>query len=220
MTVRLESSWRTALAGEFIKPYWHDLTKNVKQAYQTTTVYPPPKQIFTALDLCPLPSVKVVILGQDPYHGPGQAHGLAFSVQAGVTIPPSLQNIYKELQTDVGFITSQSGNLTDWAKQGVLLLNTTLTVIAGQPLSHQGLGWEQFTNAIITEVGQQTKPLVFMLWGKYAQSKREHINETKHLVLTASHPSPLSAHRGFYGCKHFSQCNTFLEKTGQTPIQW
>ncbi len=220
MTVRLESSWQTALQREFTAPYWQELTNVIRHAYQEKTVYPPPQQIFAALNLCPLPTVKAVILGQDPYHGPGQAHGLAFSVQPGTPLPPSLQNIYKELSTDLGITTPTHGDLTAWAKQGVLLLNTTLTVKASAPLSHRNLGWEQFTDAIINVLGQQHRPLVFLLWGKHAQSKQLHIDTDHHLVLTAPHPSPLSAHRGFFGCQHFSKCNTFLERTKQGSIAW
>ena len=220
MIVRLETSWHTALAPEFEKTYWNELTNSVRDAYQKQTVYPPPKQIFAALDLCPLPEVKVVILGQDPYHGPDQAHGLAFSVTTGTAIPPSLQNIYQELAADIKIPVPKHGDLTTWAKEGVLLLNTTLTVAAKQPLSHRALGWETFTDSVITTLTGQTRPLVFLLWGKHAQSKQTILKGTQHLVLTAPHPSPLSAHRGFFGCRHFSKTNNFLRETGQKPIKW
>ena len=220
MIVRLENSWQEALAAEFEKPYWKSLRTSIRTAYQERPVYPPPKQVFAALDLCPLPQTKVVILGQDPYHGPRQAHGLAFSVQSGTLLPPSLRNIYQELADDIDCKVPEDGDLTHWAKQGVLLLNTTLTVEAGAPLSHQGLGWETFTDAIIRILGQRERPIVFMLWGKHAQSKQAHLDTDHHLILTAPHPSPLSAHRGFFGCKHFSQCNEFLHQTGQAPIRW
>ena len=220
MIVRLEHSWQEALAAEFEKPYWQSLRTNMRAAYLECPVYPPPKQVFAALDLCPLPQTKVVILGQDPYHGPGQAHGLAFSVQSGTPLPPSLRNIYQELADDVGCEVPADGDLTHWAKQGVLLLNTTLTVEAGAPLSHQGLGWETFTDAIIATLGAEQRPIVFLLWGKHAQSKQAHLDTDRHLILTAPHPSPLSAHRGFFGCRHFSKTNAFLKKTNQTPIDW
>lgn len=220
MTVKIEASWHTALQQEFAKPYWQPLANTVRDLYQKQTVYPPPQDIFAALNLCPLSMVKVIILGQDPYHGPGQAHGLAFSVAKGTPLPPSLKNIYRELETDIGSPPSEDGDLTHWATQGVLLLNTTLTVAAGKPLSHRNLGWETFTDAVIKVLGQQSRPLVFMLWGKHAQQKRSMLDETHHLILTAPHPSPLSAHRGFFGCRHFSHTNNFLTKTGQTPIMW
>jgi uracil-DNA glycosylase len=184
------------------------------------TVYPSNDNIFRALDLTPIENVKVVILGQDPYHGPNQAHGLSFSVQKGVRVPPSLKNIYKELNADIGMPIPDHGFLEGWAKQGVLLLNTTLTVEAGQAASHQGRGWEDFTDAIIREVNNLSHPVVFMLWGSYAQKKADMIDRAKHLVLTAPHPSPLSAHRGFLGCKHFSKANEFLKRQGQTEIDW
>lgn len=220
MSIRLEPSWKAALADEFIKPYWQTLTTTIREAYLTQTVYPPSPQVFTALNLCPLPKVKVIILGQDPYHGPGQAHGLAFSVQSGTPLPPSLRNIHQELADDIGCEVPADGDLTHWAEQGVLLLNTTLTVQAGAPLSHRDLGWEIFTDIIIKTLAQETRPLVFLLWGKHAQSKQVHIDTNRHLILTAPHPSPLSAHRGFFGCKHFSKTNEFLRETGQTPIDW
>jgi uracil-DNA glycosylase len=183
-------------------------------------VYPTEENIFAALNLCPLGKVKVVILGQDPYHGPDQAHGLAFSVPDDIAIPPSLQNIYKEIATDIGIPIPLSGNLTKWAEQGVLLLNSTLTVAAGKPLSHAKYGWEQFTDAVITLVSEKHDNVVFLLWGSFAVSKRPLIDEGKHLVLTAPHPSPLSAYRGFFGCRHFSQCNDYLLAHHKQPIRW
>ncbi len=220
MHVHLEDSWRQALKTEFEKPYWIHLAHQVKEAYLHKTIYPHPKNVFAALTLCPLSQVRVVILGQDPYHGPGQAHGLAFSVPEGVPIPPSLRNIFKEITRDIGTPTPQSGNLTRLTAQGVLLLNTTLTVQAGIAGSHHGLGWENFTDAVITTISKEREGVVFLLWGAYAQSKRPHIDETKHFVLTAPHPSPLSAHRGFLGCGHFSKTNTYLEANGLQPIIW
>ncbi len=218
--VRIESGWKRALSDEFQKPYFQKLRTQVRAAYLEKVVYPPPQYTFGAFNHCHFDAVKVVILGQDPYHGPKQAHGLAFSVQDGVPIPPSLKNIYKEIQDDVGVKPPRSGNLVRWADQGVLLLNATLTVERGQPGSHQGLGWEEFTDAVIQKLSDEKKHLVFMLWGKYAQDKGKNIDYTKHLVLQAAHPSPLSAHKGFFGCKHFSKANFYLEKHGQTPIQW
>lgn len=218
--VLLEKSWKAALQEEFSKPYWKELTKRVRHAYLTQTIYPPPKQLFTAFDLCPLPTVKVIIIGQDPYHGPRQAHGLSFSVQDTSTPPPSLVNIYKEIQADLGIPIPASGNLERWAEQGVLLLNSSLTVEQGKPASHRGLGWEQFTDRVIEIVSTNKEYVAFLLWGSHAQSKRSLIDETKHLVLAAPHPSPLSAHRGFFGCRHFSQVNAFLTKYKRTPIQW
>jgi uracil-DNA glycosylase len=220
MNVAIEPSWKAALAPEFAKDYFITLREAVRQAYLTDTVYPPPKLLFHAFEQCPLPAVRVVILGQDPYHGPGQAHGLSFSVPKGVRIPPSLQNIYKEIAADVGTNAPADGNLERWAQQGVLLLNSTLTVRAGNAASHQKLGWEHFTDAVISTVSEQRSHVVFLLWGSFAGSKRVLIDETKHLVLTAPHPSPLSAHRGFFGCRHFSQTNQYLCDTGQTPIVW
>ena len=220
MTVRLEESWNRVLSSEYEKPYFTALRAFVHEAYETTTVYPHPKQMFSAFESCPFDAVKVVILGQDPYHGPRQAHGLAFSVTDGVAVPPSLRNIYTEIQSDVGHVSDTSGDLTHWAKQGVLLLNATLTVEAGKAGSHQGHGWEQFTDAAIQALSDTREHLVFMLWGRFAQHKGSAIDTQKHLVLTAAHPSPLSAHNGFFGCKHFSRTNAYLEEHGQTPIQW
>jgi uracil-DNA glycosylase len=216
----LEKSWQQALQAEFDKPYWMKLHDRINRAYQSETIYPRYDDIYAALDVCPLPSVNVVIIGQDPYHGPDQAHGLAFSVPAGVPIPPSLRNIYTEVASDTGTTPPASGNLLRWATQGVLLLNTTLTVHAGQAGSHHGWGWEQFTDAVIATVSAKETPVVFLLWGTHAQSKRPLIDEARHLVLSAAHPSPLSVYRGFTGCRHFSQTNTFLIKNGHSAILW
>lgn len=218
--VRIEPGWKDALSHEFTAPYWDELSSFVKSEYATTAVYPPPKLIFNAFDRCPFNAVRVVILGQDPYHGAGQAHGLSFSVPEGVRTPPSLQNIYKEIADDLGHPTSPNGNLERWAQQGVLLLNATLTVRAGTPGSHQGKGWEQFTDAVIRSLSDKREHIVFMLWGNYAKAKGAHIDRTKHLVLEAAHPSPYSAHSGFFGCKHFSQANAYLAAHGMTPILW
>ncbi|MAZ30138.1 uracil-DNA glycosylase [bacterium] len=221
MNVQIEDSWREALHDEFVKDYFLALTSDVREAYlENGPVYPPPKLIFNAFAHCSFDEVKVVILGQDPYHGPGQAHGLSFSVPDGVRVPPSLQNIYKEIESDIGTPPPPSGNLERWAEQGVLLLNSTLTVQAGNAGSHQAFGWEQFTDAVIKTVAEQKEHVVFMLWGAFAGSKAAYVDETKHLVLKAPHPSPLSAHRGFFGCRHFSQCNAYLTEHGQTPITW
>lgn len=220
MDVRLEESWKLALKDEIEKPYFAELSSRVREAYLTKPIFPPPKYIFNALDLCPLKDVRVVILGQDPYHGPGQAHGLCFSVQDGVRIPPSLLNIYKEISTDLNIPMPQSGNLERWAKQGVLLLNATLTVEKGNAGSHQNWGWETFTDSIIKTVSDKNEHVVFLLWGSYAQAKASLINESKHLILKAPHPSPLSAHRGFLGCKHFSKTNQYLEEHNLPEIRW
>lgn len=220
MDVNLEPSWKKALAAEFAKPYFMELVNFVKTEYKSGIVYPPGKQIFHALDMTPLDQVKVVILGQDPYHGPKQAMGLAFGVNEGITIPPSLQNIYKEIESDLGIKAPATGNLETWAKQGVLLLNATLTVRAATPGSHQKRGWEQFTDAIIEVLNRDKQNLVFMLWGKYAQEKGALIDDKKHLVLKAPHPSPFSAHTGFLGCKHFSKCNDYLLSQGKEAINW
>lgn len=218
--ITLEASWKQALADEFSQPYFHSLRERVRTAYQTDRIYPPPGQLFRAFDLCPLPSVRVVLLGQDPYHGPDQANGLAFSVSAGNTIPPSLQNIYREIEADIGHITHHDGDLSSWARQGVLLLNTSLTVAHKNPGAHRDWGWETFTNAAITIVNEQLTHCVFLLWGAHAKRKQELITDPSHLVLTAPHPSPLSAHRGFLGCRHFSQTNQFLQAHDRTPIDW
>lgn len=220
MNVQIEESWKRRLTGEFSQPYFEQLTGFVRQEYAATTCYPPGKLIFNAFNLCPFDAVKVVIIGQDPYHGPGQAHGLCFSVNDGVPFPPSLQNIFKEIQEDTGTPVPSSGNLTRWAEQGVLLLNATLTVRAHQAGSHQRRGWEEFTDAVIKILSAEREHLVFILWGSYAQRKGAVIDRNKHLVLASAHPSPLSAYHGFFGNKHFSLTNAYLEQHGQTPIQW
>ena len=220
MQVRIDESWRQVLQPEFDKPYFELLTDFVRHAYRTTQCFPPAGQIFRAFDLCPFDKVRVVIIGQDPYHDVNQAHGLCFSVQDGVPAPPSLVNIYKELQRDLGKPIPVSGNLTNWAEQGVLLLNATLTVEAHKAGSHQGKGWEELTDAAIQALNNQRENIVFMLWGSYAQRKGQYIDRKRHLVLTAVHPSPLSAYRGFIGCGHFSQANNYLLQHGQMPIAW
>jgi uracil-DNA glycosylase len=220
MNVKLHPSWKAHLDHEFTAPYFQQLADFVKNQYQQTTVYPHPKEIFKALDLCPFEAVKVVILGQDPYHGPGQANGLAFSVSDTIPIPPSLQNIYKELHSDLGKPIPKTGNLEVWAKQGVLLLNATLTVRAHEAGSHQQKGWELFTDAVIRALSEERENLVFLLWGNYAQKKGAIIHKQKHLILTSPHPSPLSAHQGFFGCRHFSKTNIYLMLHGQEPITW
>lgn len=220
MTVRIDESWRQVLQPEFDKPYFELLTDFVRHAYRTTQCFPPAGQIFRAFDLCPFDQVRVVIIGQDPYHDVNQAHGLCFSVQDGVPAPPSLVNIYKELNRDLGKPIPTSGDLTHWAEQGVLLLNATLTVEAHRAGSHQGKGWEELTDAAIQALNNQRSNIVFMLWGNYAQRKGQFIDRRRHLVLTAVHPSPLSAYRGFIGCGHFSQANAYLQQHGQTPIAW
>lgn len=220
MDVKIESGWKVQLENEFEKPYFERVTSFVRQEYATTTVYPPAKLIFNAFNLCPFDKVHVVIIGQDPYHEPGQAHGLCFSVNDGVPFPPSLQNIFKEIHDDIGTPMPTSGNLTRWAEQGVLLLNATLTVRAHQAGSHQNKGWEEFTDAVIRQLNDHKEHLVFILWGSYAQRKGSIIDRSKHLVLTSAHPSPLSAYRGFFGNHHFSQANAYLQKNGIPPIQW
>ena len=220
MEVRLEKSWKELLQDEFAKPYFQTLSEFVHDEYKANTIYPPAKFIFNALDSLPVDQVKVVILGQDPYHGPGQAHGLSFSVPDGIALPPSLQNIYKEIQSDLGKASPRSGNLDRWVKQGVLLLNATLTVRAHQAGSHQNRGWEQFTDAIIHRLAEQKDHLVFILWGAYAQRKGAFIDTEKHLVIKSAHPSPLSAFNGFFGSRPFSQTNTYLESHGEKPIDW
>ena len=220
MEVRLEKSWKNLIKDEFEKPYFKDLSSFVRHEYQSGTVYPPPKYIFNALDSLPVDRVKVVILGQDPYHGQGQAHGLSFSVPEGIAPPPSLKNIYKEIETDLGHPRHASGNLDRWVKQGVLLLNATLTVRANQAGSHQNKGWETLTDAIIRELANKKDNLVFILWGNYAQKKGSIIDADKHLVLKSPHPSPFSAHSGFFGSRPFSQANHYLVEQGQTPIDW
>lgn len=220
MNVKIHPSWNQELAEEWEKPYFAQLVQFVRNEYRSQAVFPPGKQIFAAFDSTPFASVKVVILGQDPYHEPGQAHGLCFSVNDGVPFPPSLQNIFKEVHDDTGAPIPASGNLTRWAQQGVLLLNTTLTVRQGVAGSHQGQGWEAFTDAVIQHLSDSREHLVFILWGSFAIRKGAHINRMRHLVLTSPHPSPLSAYRGFFGNHHFSQANAYLAQHGQTPIQW
>jgi len=217
---QIEESWREALREEFESPYFSELKNFLKTEKSKYRIFPPGPQIFSAFNLTPLPAVKVVIIGQDPYHGIGQAHGLCFSVPDGVQVPPSLVNIYKELHDDLGIPIPKSGNLEKWAKQGVLLLNATLTVRAGQAGSHQGKGWEIFTDTVIKTVSDLRAGVVFLLWGKYAQDKKVLIDAQKHYILTAPHPSPLSANRGFFGCKHFSKTNKFLEENGLGAIDW
>ena len=216
----LNGDWYEALKGEFAKPYYRKLFATVNEEYKTRLIFPPAKDIFNAFHLTPLKDVKVVILGQDPYHNHGQAHGLCFSVQKGVEIPPSLVNIYKELHDDLGCTIPDHGCLTKWAEQGVLMLNTVLTVRAHQAGSHQRRGWEEFTDAAIRVLAEQKEHLVFILWGAYAQKKGAFIDRNKHLVLTSVHPSPLSAYNGFFGNKHFSRTNEYLVAHGETPINW
>lgn len=220
--VQLDDSWKTALAASFLQPYMINLRQFLaEQKKLGKTIYPPASEYFNALNTTPLSQVKVVILGQDPYHGAGQAHGLCFSVRRGVAVPPSLQNIYRELLNDVGAQPVRHGDLSSWAAQGVLLLNSVLTVEAGMPASHQGRGWELFTDEIIKVLNEQCENLVFLLWGSYAQKKGQHIDTNKHLVLKAVHPSPMAANRGgFFGCKHFSQTNAYLTQHGLEPIDW
>ncbi len=221
MHVKIEDSWRKALEGEFEKPYFNELAATVREAYKgNEAVYPTPANVFKAFELCPFDRVKVVILGQDPYHGAGQAHGLSFSVPEGVRPPPSLQNIYKELLSDLGTPVVQNGNLERWASQGVLLLNATLTVMGGKPGSHQGLGWEKFTDAVIQKLSNEKEHLVFILWGRYAQDKGSVIDDSKHLVIKSAHPSPFSAYNGFFGSKPFSKTNEYLKAHDENPIDW
>jgi uracil-DNA glycosylase len=219
--IKLEDGWKQALSSEFSAPYMASLKSFLQAEKQSgKVIFPKGAEYFRALDLTPLGEVKVVILGQDPYHGDGQAHGLCFSVQPGVRIPPSLVNIYKEMQADLGIPPARHGFLEHWAKQGVLLLNSVLTVERSLAASHQGQGWEKFTDAVIARVNEQQTPAVFMLWGSYAQKKAAFVDQSKHLVLKAPHPSPLSAHNGFFGSKHFSKANAFLEAHGIEPIDW
>ena len=220
MNVKIESSWLEALSSEWDAPYFRQLADFVHQEYRTNTVYPPAKQIFAAFDACPFHEVKVVIIGQDPYHGPGQANGLCFSVSPDVAIPRSLVNIFKEIQNDLGTPVPSNGDLSRWAQQGVLLLNATLTVRAHNAGSHQGKGWEQLTDAAIKKLSSDRNGLVFILWGAYAGKKAELIDSSRHLILTSVHPSPLSASRGFFGNHHFSSANEYLVKQGKTPIEW
>jgi uracil-DNA glycosylase len=220
MDVRIEPTWKEQLKEEFEKDYFLRLTEFVRHEYRTKMVFPPAKLIFNAFEHTPFDRVKVVILGQDPYHNIGQAHGLSFSVNDKIQQPPSLVNIFKEIESDLGVPVPQTGNLTRWADQGVLLLNATLTVVAHQAASHQNRGWEEFTDAAIRKLAQQREHVVFLLWGSYAQKKSLFIDPTKHLVLKAPHPSPLSSYRGFFGCKHFSKTNQYLQQKGIEPIQW
>ncbi len=216
----ITGDWQEALAPEFGKPYYRELYRFIRAEYSTQIVYPPSEDIFNALHYTPLKQVRVLILGQDPYHEPHQAHGLCFSVQPGVQAPPSLQNIFKELHDDLGCRIPNNGYLKKWAEQGVLLLNTLLTVRAHQAFSHQGRGWESFTDAVIDAVNAEDRPIVCMLWGRPAQEKEARLTNPKHLILKAPHPSPLSAFRGFFGCRHFSKCNAFLTAHGEQPIDW
>jgi uracil-DNA glycosylase len=220
MDIKIESSWKQRLQPEFEKEYFARLVSFVKEEYKTKTIYPPGSLIFNAFDLCPFDNVKAVIIGQDPYHGEGQAHGLCFSVRDGVAFPPSLINIFKEIESDMGYKPLQSGNLERWARQGVLLLNATLTVRAHLAGSHQRKGWEEFTDSAINLLNNEKENLVFFLWGAYAQKKGVTIDRSKHLVLESVHPSPLSAYNGFFGNRHFSRCNEYLTSKGIKPIDW
>ncbi len=229
MQIKIEESWKKHLAAEFEKPYFKELSEFVRREYVSEVVYPPPKFVFRAFDLTPFDKVEVVILGQDPYHGPGQANGLCFAVDEGTGLPPSLQNVFKEIEAEysAGSLASRgtktlakSGNLSRWATQGVLLLNATLTVKARMPGSHQGKGWEEFTDAAVKALSESCEHLVFMLWGNYAKQKGAHIDRTKHLVLEAVHPSPFSAYNGFFGCNHFKLANEYLVAQGKKPIEW
>lgn len=220
MDVRIDESWKKRLEGEFHKEYFTKLAEFIKEEYRTKTIYPPGSLIFNAFNLCPFDRVKAVIIGQDPYHGPGQAHGLCFSVREGVGYPPSLVNIFREIESDLGIPVPRSGNLERWAGRGVLLLNATLTVRAHQAGSHQRKGWEEFTDRVISNLNNEKQHLVFFLWGAYAQKKGESIDRSKHLVLESVHPSPLSASRGFFGNRHFSRCNEYLEQHGIEAVDW
>ena len=220
MNVKIESSWKQLLADEWEKPYFASLVAFVKEQYRAKTVFPPASKIFAAFDSCPVENVKVVIIGQDPYHGEGHANGLCFSVNSGIQLPPSLINIYKENKSDIGYLAQTDGNLENWAKQGVLLLNATLTVEAHCAGSHQRKGWETFTDAVIDKIANACSGIVFMLWGNYAIKKGELIDRSRHLVLTSAHPSPLSASRGFFGNHHFSSANDYLIAHGKEPIVW
>lgn len=220
MTVKIEESWQNALKEEFEKPYFNALTDFVKSEYSKHTIYPRGKDIFRAFDKCSFDKVKVVILGQDPYHGPGQANGLCFSVHEGVPFPPSLVNIFKEIKEDLGRDMPPNGSLDRWAEQGVLLLNATLTVRAHQAGSHQNKGWETFTDAVVQKLATEKQGLVYMLWGSYAQKKASIVNKQENLVLKSPHPSPLSAYRGFFGSKHFSEANAYLKELGKEEVEW
>lgn len=221
MDVKIEASWKQVLKAEFTKPYFQQVAAHLKTERATgAIIYPPGQLIFNAFETTPFDKVKVVILGQDPYHGAGQAHGLSFSVPAGVTPPPSLVNIYKELKADIGIPITKNGDLTPWANQGVLLLNAVLSVRANEPASHARIGWMDFTDAVIRKISNEKEGVVFLLWGRFAQEKQVLIDETKHHVLKAAHPSPFSADKGFFGCKHFSRTNELLIKQGKQPIDW
>jgi len=220
MDVKIAPGWKSKLAGEFGKPYFNKLIDFVKQEYQTQTVFPPGKEIFRAFDCCEFDRLKVVIIGQDPYHGPGQANGLCFSVRDGIRMPPSLVNIFKEIHNDLGKPVPESGDLERWALQGVLLLNATLTVRSSSPGSHQNKGWENFTDAIIKKISEERTNVVYLLWGAYAQKKGEIIDRSNNLVLMSPHPSPFSADRGFFGCRHFSKTNVYLKSKGISEIDW
>lgn len=220
MDVKIDPTWKSKLHAEFEKEYFLKLAEFVKEEYRIRAIYPPGSLIFNAFNLCPFQDVKAVIIGQDPYHGPGQAHGLCFSVREGVDFPPSLINIFKEIESDIGIPRPVNGNLDRWALQGVLLLNATLTVREHQAGSHQNKGWEQFTDSVINVLNHEKKNIVFFLWGAYAQKKGESIDRSKHLILESVHPSPLSASRGFFGNKHFSRCNEYLKEHGVEPINW
>ncbi len=218
--IKIESSWKKALSLEFKKPYFQELASFVMEEYGEQVVFPKPENIFKAFDLCPFDSVKVVILGQDPYHGENQANGLSFAVEGGVLLPPSLKNIFKEMENDLGISPLKDGDLSRWAKQGVLLLNATLTVRMGSPGSHQKKGWEEFTDAVIKRISEEKEHIVFILWGNYAKQKGAHIDRPKHLVLESAHPSPFSAHSGFFGSKPFSKTNKYLKKWGKGEVDW
>ncbi|MGC4232681.1 MAG: uracil-DNA glycosylase [Niabella sp.] len=221
MDVQIEASWKEKLKDEFAKPYFENIVNHLKTEKQLRKIiYPPGPMIFNAFNSTPFDGVKVLILGQDPYHGPGQAHGLCFSVQDGVPPPPSLVNIFKELKEDIGMPTPASGNLSKWAAEGVFLLNASLTVRSGEPMSHAKIGWAQFTDAVIRIIAEQKQHIVFLLWGRFAQEKAAFIDQSKHLVLKAAHPSPLSASAGFFGCKHFSKTNEYLMQQGIEPVDW
>ena len=220
MDVKIEEGWKKALAPEFDKPYFEELTRFVRSEYAAGQIFPAGRNIFRAFDKCPFETLKVVVIGQDPYHGVGQANGLCFSVNDGVPFPPSLQNIFQEIRDDVGTPVPSSGNLDRWAEQGVLLLNSVLTVRAHQAASHAGRGWEQFTDAVVRIIAERKQELVYMLWGSYAQRKGQMADPSRNLILKSVHPSPLSVYRGFFGCRHFSQANAYLESVGKTPIVW
>ncbi len=219
-SITIEESWRKVLLSEFEKPYFQELTKFVLQEYKTQTIYPTHEEIFQAFDLCPFEKVRVVLIGQDPYHGPRQANGLSFAVHGDIHLPPSLKNIFKEIESDLGITPLKNGDLSRWAKQGVLLLNSTLTVQAKNPGSHQGKGWEEFTSAVIQKISNEKENIVFILWGNYAKQKGSLIDRGKHLVLESAHPSPFSAHGGFFGSKPFSKTNEYLKKVGESEIDW